>query len=223
MFRTTVFAALGAALLSSTALAQPADDRAPNAPPAQLSAPDSARDYSADRQAQARDDQRSRDLFCRRDAAARTGYVSPGQAASHEQAAGSIGGTVLGAAAGAAIGSASHNAGPGALIGAGVGLLAGTAIGQDNARHAASDVERAYADAYYACMDEADAAPPADYPAQYAEGPPPPYGYGYYGPPPPAYYDYPPYPAYYGPGLSFGFRFGGGRHDGFHGGRFHHR
>ena len=46
------------------------------------------------------------------------------------------------------------------LIGAGAGLIAGTAIGQDNARRAASDVERAYSEAYYACMDEADAGNP---------------------------------------------------------------
>ena len=87
------------------------------------------------------------------------------------------------------------------LIGAGAGLIAGTAIGADNARHAASDVERAYADAYYACMDEADR--PAD--AGYAYGAPPPgYGYGYGPPPPPPYYGYGPYPypypyPYYGP------------------------
>ena len=92
-------------------------------------------------------------MFCRRDAAARTGYVTPGQAASHAQTSGSVGGTLLGAAAGAAIGSASGHAGAGALIGAGAGLIAGTAVGADNARHAASDVEQDYAAAYYACMD----------------------------------------------------------------------
>ena len=71
-------------------------------------------------------DQRSRDLFCRRDAAARTGYVTPGQAASHEQTKGTVGGTLGGAALGAIIGGASGNAGAGAAIGAGAGLLAGT-------------------------------------------------------------------------------------------------
>ena len=100
-------------------------------------------------------DQR-RDMFCRRDAAARTGYVTPGEAASREQTNGSVGGTVTGAALGAIIGGASHAAGAGALIGAGAGLIAGTAIGSDNARHAASDVERAYGEAYQACMSEAD-------------------------------------------------------------------
>jgi hypothetical protein len=165
--------------------------------------------------AQAQDQRR--DVFCRRDAAARTGYVTPGEAASHEQTSGSVGGTVLGAALGAIIGGASHAAGPGALIGAGAGLIAGTAVGSENARHAASDVERAYSDAYNACMSEAD---DRDIPRgrDYAYGPPP---------PPPAYYApypyyYPP-PVYYGPAVSFGFGFGGfhGYGGGFHRG-FHH-
>jgi len=237
MFRTKMIsgaaATLALSLMSSAALAQPADDRAPNGPPAQMN--DQAYDNNADDrdappppppQQQAQNDQRARDLFCRRDAAARTGYVSPGQAASRAQTSGSVGGTVLGAVAGAAIGSASHNAGAGALIGAGAGLIAGTAIGQDNARRAASDVEHAYSDAYYACMDEADAddGPPP----QYAQGAPPPrYGYDpyYYGPPP-AYATYPyPYPyPYYGPSVSLGFGFGG-YHRGFGGyrGGFRHR
>ena len=229
MFRTPILAGLAVALMSSAALAQAGDDRNSNAPPAQLNAP---RDFgpsspapSAERDApapqrderQAVDDQRSRDLFCRRDAAARTGYVSPGQAADRAQAGSSIGGALLGAAAGAAIGSASHNAGPGAMIGAGVGLLAGTAAGQDNARRAASDVERAYGDAYYACMDEAR----DDYPPAWRDAPPPPrYAYDDYGPPP-AYYPYYAYPyPYYRPSISLGFGFGGyrGGFGGFHGG-----
>ena len=114
-----------------------------------------------------------RDMFCRRDAAARTGYTTPDQAASHEQANGTVGGTLGGAALGAVIGAAAGNAGLGAAIGAGAGLIAGTAVGADNARHAASDVQAAYADAYYACMHED---PDSRRPMAY--GPPPP-GYGY--------------------------------------------
>src|SRR5580693_5350146 len=190
MFRTPVMAAAALALMSSAAFAQ--GPGTAGTPPAQLSGGDS--NYDDDRgppppsydnrdddrgppppasgnqapaSAQAQD-QRSRDLFCRRDAAARTGYVTPGQAASNAQTNGSVGGAVAGAALGAVIGGASHAAGPGALIGAGAGLIAGTAIGSDNARHAAADVERAYSDAYYACMDEAD-----------DRGPPPGYGPGY--------------------------------------------
>jgi hypothetical protein len=161
MIRTPILAALTLALTSASALAQ-AD--APNAPPAQLSnpnnsAPNDARDdgppppsqqTAQNPQGQNPQDRRSRDLFCRRDAAARTGYVTPGQAASHEQTNGTIFGTLGGAALGAAIGAAAGNAGAGAAIGAGAGLLGGTAVGADNARAAAADVERNYANAYYA-------------------------------------------------------------------------
>jgi hypothetical protein len=64
----------------------------------------------------------------------------------------------------------------------------------DNAHH--------YADAYYACMDQAYGDPRRP---DYASLPPPPAPY-YYGPYPYPYY-YPPY--YYGPGVTLGFRFGG--------------
>ena len=229
IFSAPVLAALTLALTSASALAQ-AD--APNAPPAQLSnpnnAPYDARDDGpppgAPRTAQNPQDQRSRDLFCRRDAAARTGYVTPGQAASHEQTNGTILGTLGGAALGAAIGAAAGNAGAGAAIGAGAGLVGGTAVGADNARAAAADVERNYANAYYACMGEAanygpdddDYGPPP--PGAYSAGAyPPPAAYPYPYPPPAYYYGpgYPYYP-YYGPSVGFSFGFGG------HRGGFHH-
>jgi len=232
MIRTTSLAALTLALMSASAFAQ--SNAAPNGPPAQMSpnssyddrddAPDQRYDQRDDQRAappqRTAEEQRSRDLFCRRDAAARTGYVTPGQAAGHEQANGSIIGTLGGAAVGALIGGAAGNAGAGAAIGAGAGLIGGTAVGADNARRAAADVERDYASAYYACMGEADYNPgPA---STYARGdydyPPPPPAYYYPPPPPPAYYGYGPYPYpypyYYGPayrpGVSFGFSFGGG-------------
>jgi hypothetical protein len=234
MFRTPLIAALSVALLGGTALAQPA-----NAPPANLSnsarnAPDYDDDYgpppppqsgaAQPTQQQAQQAQADRDIFCRRDAAARTGYTTPREAARDEQTRGTVGGTLGGAALGAVLGAAAGNAGLGAAAGAGAGLLAGTAIGADNARHAASDVQAAYADAYYACMHE-DGRQAAAYDAP----PPPAYGYAYPPPPPPPYYyaPYPYYPYYYGPSISFGFGFGhgwghgwGGR--GFHGG-WHHR
>jgi hypothetical protein len=239
MFRTPTLAALGLALMSSVALAQPAGNypdsqgNGPaNAPPAQMSPQDRDGDDQGPPppRSQAQSDPRARDMFCRRDAAARTGYVSPGQAANREQANGTVGGTVLGAAAGAAIGSASGHAGAGALIGAGAGMIAGTAVGADNARRAASDVEQDYAAAYYDCMDEADGPPPPQgYGPQqaYGYGPPPPpgdYYYGPYGPYPYPYYG--PYygPGYYGPVVSFGFGGGRGFGGGFHGGGGgHHR
>jgi len=131
MFRKPALAVAALALMSTAAFAQSAPSDSPNGPPAQLSggnnndndrdAPSPPPPASASQApppgAQAQD--QSRDLFCRRDAAARTGYVTPGEAASHEQTAGSVGGTVTGAALGAIIGGASHAAGAGALIGAG--------------------------------------------------------------------------------------------------------
>jgi hypothetical protein len=163
-------------------------------------------------QAQAERNMADRDIFCRRDAAARTGYTTPGEAARDEQTRGTVGGTIGGAVLGTVLGAAAGNAGLGAAAGAGAGLLAGTAIGADNARHAAQSVEAAYGDAYYACMHEDQRA------GYYDEDAPPP-GYAY-GPPPPRPYYYPGYaypypyyygPGYYGPGISLGFGFGGGR------------
>jgi hypothetical protein len=237
MLRTPIIAAVTAVLMAGTALAQSASQ-----PSARMnsSASDTARnapdsdddDYGppppgARGQApSAQQAQADRDMFCRRDAAARTGYTTPGQAAHDEQVRGSVGGTLGGAALGAIIGAGSGNAGAGAAIGAGAGLLAGTVVGADNARHAAGDVQAAYGDAYYACMHEDGGRTAAGYGY---DAPPPGYGYGGYGYPPPGYYPYPYYgpgyygygPGYYGPGVSFGFGFGGGR--GFHGGGFRHR
>jgi len=251
MFRTPLIAALTVALLGGTAMAQPAnappanlsnsarnapdldDDEGLGSPPseaqavyAQRDAADRARDDRA-RDSQAQAAAQDRDMFCRRDAAARTGYTTPREAARDEQTRGTVGGTLGGAALGAILGAAGGNAGLGAAAGAGAGLIAGTAIGADNARHAARNVEADYADAYYGCMhqDNRQAAYYGD------DVPPPAYGYGYGPPPPPAYYyprPYYGYYPYYGPSLSFGFGFGGGHgwgggHRGFHGGGWHHR
>ena len=255
MFRTPIIAALTVALLGGTALAQPANappadlnnSSARSAPDYDEDGPPPPRGYSqppsaayGNGQRNAQDDRAQsdremadremadRDMFCRRDAAARTGYTTPGDAARSEQTRGTVGGTLGGAALGAVLGAAGGNAGLGAAAGAGAGLLAGTAIGADNARHAASDVQAAYGDAYYGCMHQDQRA--AGY---YQDAPPPGYGapaygpgYGY-GPPPPAYYYpapyYAPYPYYYGPSVSFGFGFGGGGHwgHGFRGGWRH--
>src|ERR1700743_269257 len=234
MLRTPLIAALTVALLGGTALAQPA-----NSPPANLPIDAlNALDYDDENgpppgyqngpppgyqggcqngpqqgsPPSAQQAQAERDMFCRRDAAARTGYTTPDQAASHEQASGTIGGTLVGAGLGAVLGAAAGNPGLGAAAGAGAGLIAGTAVGADNARHAASDVQAAYSDAYYACMHE----DPGQQTAGYGYGPPPPPGYGY-PPPPPYYYGYGPYPYYpyyYGPSVSFGFGWGGGWHGG---------
>jgi hypothetical protein len=255
MLRTPIIAAplaavLAVVLLGGTAMAQSAtsgpsrlnstmSDSARSAPDYDDGDNDAPppRDYSAHAQGPAAASQQAanadRDMFCRRDAAAHTGYTTPGDAAHDEQVRGTVGGTLGGAALGAIIGAGSGNAGAGAAIGAGAGLLAGTAIGADNARHAARDVSADYSAAYYDCMHE-DGTRTAAYDRRgYGGG----YDYGDYPPPPPpGYYGYGPYgsPYYgggygypygygYGPSVSFGFGFGGGRGwgggHGFHGHR----
>ena len=228
MFRTPIVAALEVALLGGTALAQPASapptslsDSARSAPDYDDYAPSGRTSQTQTAQAQTADDRARRDIFCRRDAAARTGYTTPREAARDEQVRGTIGGTLGGAALGAIIGGATGgNAGTGAAIGAGAGLLAGTAIGSSNARQAARDVEADYSDAYYACMNQ-DYRREAAYDAydDYDYPPPPPPAYAYGPPPPPVYYGPaygPGYYPYYGPSFSLGFGFGGGPR--YHGG-----
>jgi hypothetical protein len=220
LMRNSVLATLTVAALSSAAFAQDAATRAPaqldRSAPAADAVPgpdaDRSRDIADDRapppDARSAAAERDRDLFCRRDAARRTGYTTPRDAANSEQARGTIGGTLGGAALGAIIGGAAGNAGAGAAIGAGAGLVAGSAIGADNARAAARDVEQDYGDAYYACMDEAqdDTIPRGDDRRYAGDYPPPPpvYSYG------PGYYPYPYYGGYpyYGPSLGFSFGFG---------------
>src|ERR1700761_1796794 len=85
-----------------------------------------------------------RDMFCRHQAAAATGYTTPGEAARQEQNNGTIGGTLGGAALAAILGGASGNAGRGAAAGAGAGLIAGSSIGSQNAHEAAAEVRHRY-------------------------------------------------------------------------------
>lgn len=127
----------------------------------------------------------SRDMYCRRDAAARTGYVTPRDAERDAQARAAIGGLLGGAALGAIFGG--RNRGGSAGLGAGAGLIAGLAVGSSNGRAASNDVRRRYSDAYYACMDAGVAplpgpgyAPPTDA----IDGPPPPPPGDAGGPPP---------------------------------------
>ncbi|MFO1249097.1 MAG: hypothetical protein U1E93_12995 [Alphaproteobacteria bacterium] len=254
MFRTPIIAALTVALLGGTALAQPA-----SAPPTNLSnsarpAPD-FRDDDVNRAASPRGyadappaDQRAydqnlpgvapsgqqaaaadRDIFCRRDAAARTGYTTPREAARDEQTRGTVGGLLGGAVLGTVLGAAAGNAGLGAAAGAGAGLLAGTAVGSSNARQAARDVEADYSAAYYDCMHEdsgrQSAAYDRRYYGDYDDYPPPPPPPAYYGPGPYPYYPYYYGPAYYGPSVGLSFGFGGGHgwgHRGWHGGGWRH-
>lgn len=198
MSRTPTIAAIALALMSTTALANPvgSTSQAANtsAPTGQPITSSSLSNTNSDG---------SRDLFCRGDAAARTGYTSPDQAARDEQAKGTIGGALGGAALGALVGADAGNAGLGAAAGAGAGLIAGTAIGADNAQHAAINIKNAYAAAYYNCMHEDNQQTAYDGPILPVDGypyPPPPYYY-YYGP-------YPYYPYFYGPPVTVGFGWG---------------
>ena len=245
MFRTPLIAVLTVALLGGTALAQPAnslstnlndrysansarsapdyddDDRGPSAD--QRGAYDSRSAPSASQSGQQA--AADRDVFCRRDAAARTGYTTPREAARDEQTRGTVSGLLGGAVLGTLLGAAAGNAGLGAAAGAGAGLIAGTAVGADNARHSARDVEADYSRAYYDCMHEDGGRQAAAYDRRdygdYGDYPPPPPLPGYYRPYGAPYYPYYYGPAYYGPSFSFGFGGWGGGHRGFRGGRHH--
>src|ERR1700750_1556977 len=141
MFRTPLIAALTVALLGGTALAQAAhappsnlngnpsnsarnapdyddDDNGP--PPGYQGGPPPGYQGGAQQgaaqptQQQIQQAQADRDIFCRRDAAARTGYTTPREAARDEQTRGTVVGTLGGAALGAVLGAAGGNAGLGA-------------------------------------------------------------------------------------------------------------
>lgn len=123
----------------------------------------------------------SRDMYCRHQAAAATGYTTPGEAARQEQSNGTFGGLLAGGALGAIIGGAAGNAGLGAAAGAGAGVIAGSSIGSQNAHGAAAEVRHRYDDAYYGCMNQASNGPPPAPPPGYEAPPPPPDA----APPPP--------------------------------------
>jgi hypothetical protein len=97
------------------------------------------------------DEFRADDVSCRQYAQYSLG---PGaeQVAGNAATANAVGGTVLGAAAGAIIGSATGRAGPGAAIGAGTGLLFGSAAGANAAGYSYYGMQRRYDMAYVQCM-----------------------------------------------------------------------
>ena len=199
--RTGLTAALTVALLSGTAMATPATAPSNTPPPVRR-----LRRRTAARRR--RPQVRRRTGICsagvtRQHAQA---LFQPDEAARREQTTGTVGGTLGGAALGAIVGGASGHAGTGAAIGAGAGLIAGTAIGADNAHRAADDAQQRYASAYYACLDEANGAPPPPGAYAYDVPPPPPYFYGPY--PYPYYYR----PYYWGPAVTFGFGYHGRHH-----------
>lgn len=146
------------------------------------------------------------DMRCRQAAAASTGGVTPGQAATQSAVGSAAVGTAVGAAAGALLGAAAGNAGVGAAVGAGTGLLAGGAMGSGSAQVSAAGMQRAYDITYAQCMAASGEGVPNP-----AAAPPPGYGgYGGYGGyyAPPVVYGAPVYVA--PPVMSFGFGWGGG-------------
>lgn len=139
--------------------------------------------------------------------AQQTNGGAPAQQAANDSAVGSaVLGTGVGAAAGALLGAAAGNAGLGAAAGAGAGLLVGSSAGASNAQASSAQLQHQYDVSYMQCMSaQGESVPPVQqqavvYPAYYP--PPPPYPYPY-----PYYYG----PGYYGPAVSVGFGFGGGR------------
>ncbi|MEP6942028.1 MAG: glycine zipper family protein [Betaproteobacteria bacterium] len=90
---------------------------------------------------------------CQQYAQASLGMGPPG-ALVPDPAAGNaaVAATLIGAAAGAAIGSISGQAGPGAAIGAGTGLLFGSANAANAGGYASYNSQRRYDNAYVQCM-----------------------------------------------------------------------
>ena len=223
----TDIAALTVALMGGTALAQPA-----NGPPTNLNgnpsnsarnAPDMTMITARRRPgpprasgrpaagAQGARPQADRDMFCRRDAAARTGYTTPREAARDEQTRGTVGGTW---AARRWAPSSARGAGN-----AGAGCRGRCRCGPDRRnRHRRRQCAPCGARcgsglwrAYYACMHEDGRQAAYDrrrrslwlwLRRRRLRLLRPPYPYPYYA--------LPIMPAYYGPSVSFGFGFGGG-------------
>ena len=151
------------------------------------------------------------DMTCRGYAQQQIGGVQPAQAANDSAVGSAVVGTGLGAAAGALIGAAAGNPGVGAAAGAGAGLLLGSAAGANNAQASGAELQQRYDVGYMQCMAaNGERVPPVQQAATYAPQPYPAYAYAPY---PYPYYPYP-YaygPGYYGPEVSVGFGFGGGR------------
>ena len=125
------------------------------------------------------------DYSCRQWAQQQTG-ATPSDVSTRNTVGGAAIGTLLGAAAGAAIGAAARNPGAGAAVGAGVGLLGGTAVGASSGAPAAGSLQRRYDSAYVQCMYAKGHQIPVargsqpSYASQPVAAPPPP------PPPPPA-------------------------------------
>jgi len=131
------------------------------------------------------------DAFCRSYAQAQMpNAAQTGQASQQNSTGTAVAGTLIGAAAGAALGAIGGNAGAGAAIGAGAGLVGGSAVAGNQSQAAADSLQGHYDVAYAQCMvghgeSIQQPAGPAYAPPGYYAAPPPPPGYyqpGYYQP-----------------------------------------
>jgi hypothetical protein len=164
------------------------------------------------------------DATCQNYAMQHTGNQSEqAQVAGNNATTTAVGGTLIGAAAGAVLGSLSGNAGAGAAIGGASGLLIGGSAGASQAQSAGYSLQGAYDTAYAQCMvgNGESIEPPAQPVVGYYE--PEPYyyapgvvvigGYGYGG-----YYRaegwHGPVRGYYGDYHHDGYRGPGGYHGG---------
>lgn len=93
------------------------------------------------------------DAMCRNYAQGHMPYPGQAEQASQQNAAGTVAaGTILGAAAGAALGALGGNAGLGAAAGAGTGLLFGSAAAGNQSQATANSLQSSYDIAYAQCM-----------------------------------------------------------------------
>lgn len=92
------------------------------------------------------------DAVCKQYASSQIGYGTPGAAANQSAIGTTAVGTLLGGAAGAAIGAATGNPATGAAIGAGSGLVLGGATGLNTAGASEYSLQRRYDMAYIQCM-----------------------------------------------------------------------
>ncbi len=172
------------------------------------------------------------DAMCQNYAAAHDGnQAEQAQAASNNATATAVGGTLIGAAAGAVLGSLSHNAGAGAAIGGVAGLAVGGSAAANQAQEAGYSLQGAYDTSYAQCMvgNGESVEPPAQPVVGYYE--PQPYyyapgvvviggGYGWGGYYRPDHWGGP-VRGYWGDRHPGGYR-GGDYHGDYHGGQNYH-
>jgi hypothetical protein len=93
------------------------------------------------------------DAFCRQYAQSQMpGAAQTAQASQQNSAGTAVAGTLIGAAAGAALGAIGGNAGLGAAAGAGAGLLGGSAVAGNQSQATADSLQSRYDVAYAQCM-----------------------------------------------------------------------